>query len=50
MSGRSVFPPHCGQAARPVSCSLTDIMTVTLRVHVSQAYSYTGMVCPPALR
>jgi hypothetical protein len=49
MSGRSVFPPHFGQAARPFSCSLIDIMTVTFRLHLSQEYSYTGMVCPPTL-
>jgi hypothetical protein len=24
-------------------------MTVTFRLHLSQEYSYTGMVCPPTL-
>ena len=44
MSGRSFFPPHFGQAARPFSCALIDILTVTVRLHLSQWYSYVGII------
>src|SRR5437879_5065755 len=42
--GRKALLPHCGHFTGPFSCWLIVKVSVTSRSHLSQWYSYTGMI------